>query len=36
MKKWSGAVRVFAVEVAGSDALPRQIEFRGKRVSLNL
>jgi alpha-glucosidase/alpha-D-xyloside xylohydrolase len=32
MKKWPGGVRVFAVEVTGSDAKPRRVEFRGERV----
>jgi alpha-glucosidase/alpha-D-xyloside xylohydrolase len=36
MKKWPGGVRVFAVEAMGSGAQPRQVEFRGKRLAVNL
>jgi alpha-glucosidase/alpha-D-xyloside xylohydrolase len=36
MMKWPGGVRVFTVEIAGQDAQPKQVEFRGKRVSVNL
>jgi alpha-glucosidase/alpha-D-xyloside xylohydrolase len=32
MKAWPGGARAFAVEVAGSDAPPAQLEFRGARV----
>ena len=35
MKKWPGDVRVFAVEMAGSDA-KRRIEFKGERVEVKL
>jgi hypothetical protein len=36
MKRWPGAVRVFTVEAVGSREQPKQIEFRGQRVSVNL
>ena len=36
MKKWPGGVRVFSVEAAGRDAKPKQVEFRGEKVSVNL
>jgi len=36
MKKWPGGVRVFAVEAAGSDAKPKQVEFRGEKIEVNL
>jgi alpha-glucosidase (family GH31 glycosyl hydrolase) len=36
MKKWPGGARVFAVEIAGSDAKPKQVEFRGERVVVDL
>jgi len=35
MKKWPGGARVFTVEAVGGDAQPKQIEFRGRRVSVN-
>jgi alpha-glucosidase/alpha-D-xyloside xylohydrolase len=35
MKKWPGGVRTFTVEVVGSDAKPKQVEFRGERVVAN-
>jgi alpha-glucosidase/alpha-D-xyloside xylohydrolase len=34
MKKWPGGTRVFTVELVGSDAQPRQVEFRGERVAV--
>jgi hypothetical protein len=36
MKNWPGGVRIFAVEAAGSDAKPKQVEFSGERVVLSL
>jgi len=36
MKKWPGGTRVFAVEVAGSIAKPRLVEFRGTPVAADL
>jgi alpha-glucosidase (family GH31 glycosyl hydrolase) len=36
MKKWPGGTRGFSVEVVGSQAGAKQIEFRGKRVTVNL
>jgi len=36
MKKWSGAGRVFTVEAIGSGTASKQVEFRGKRVEINL
>ena len=36
MKKWAGSTRVFAVEVAGSIAKPRLVEFRGTPVAADL
>ncbi len=36
MKQWPGGVRVFSVELAGSDAQARRVEFRGKRVQMKL
>jgi alpha-glucosidase/alpha-D-xyloside xylohydrolase len=36
MKKWPGGVRVFAMEAVGSDAKPKQVEFRGERIEVNL
>jgi alpha-glucosidase (family GH31 glycosyl hydrolase) len=36
MKKWPGGVRQFAVESIGSGTQPKPIEFRGKRVEVNL
>jgi alpha-glucosidase/alpha-D-xyloside xylohydrolase len=36
MKKWPGGARAFLVEIAGSDAQPKRVEFRGKRVQLTL
>jgi alpha-glucosidase/alpha-D-xyloside xylohydrolase len=35
MKKWPGGVRTFAVEVAGRDAKPKQVDFRGERVGVD-
>ena len=36
VKQWQGGVRVFAVEVFGSDASPKQIVFCGERVEVAL
>jgi hypothetical protein len=36
MNKWPGGVRVFSVELVGSEAQPRRVEFRGKRVQMML
>jgi hypothetical protein len=36
MNKWTGGVRRFAVETAGSKAAPKVIEFRGNPVAVNL
>ena len=36
MKQWPGGVRVFSVEVVGSDARPKRVEFRGERVRVDL
>jgi len=36
MKQWSSGARVFAVETAGSDAPGKRVEFRGKRVVVDL
>jgi alpha-glucosidase (family GH31 glycosyl hydrolase) len=36
MKKWPGGGRVFAVEAVGSDAKPKQVEFRGEKIEVNL
>jgi alpha-D-xyloside xylohydrolase len=36
MKRWPGGVRVFSVEVVGSDAQLKRVEFRGGRVVANL
>ena len=36
MKKWPGGVRVFSVEMAGSDAKPKRVEFRGEKVLVDL
>jgi alpha-glucosidase (family GH31 glycosyl hydrolase) len=35
MKKWLGDARTFAVEVIGSGAKPKLIEFRGQRVEVS-
>jgi alpha-glucosidase/alpha-D-xyloside xylohydrolase len=34
MKKWAGGTRTFLVEIAGSSAAPRRIEFRGQQASV--
>ena len=34
MKKWPGGTRTFTIEVAGGDAKPRQVEFKGERVAV--
>jgi alpha-glucosidase/alpha-D-xyloside xylohydrolase len=34
MKKWPGGARLCSVEVAGSDARPKRVEFRGERVAV--
>ena len=34
MKRWPGGMRQFAMKVIGSDATPKPIEFRGKRVEV--
>ena len=36
MKKWPGGVRTFAVEVVGSAAKPRPVEFRGEPLKVDL
>ena len=36
MKKWPGGVRVFSVDLVGTEAHAQQIEFRGKRVTVKL
>jgi alpha-glucosidase/alpha-D-xyloside xylohydrolase len=35
MKKWPGGARTFTIEVAGGDAKPKQVEFKGERVVVN-
>ena len=35
MKQWPGGVRLFAVDLVGSDAKPKLVEFRGARVSVS-
>jgi alpha-glucosidase/alpha-D-xyloside xylohydrolase len=35
MKKWPGGARAFAIELAGSDAKPKQVEFRGERLTVD-
>jgi alpha-glucosidase/alpha-D-xyloside xylohydrolase len=34
MKQWPGGARVFTIDLVGSDAKPRQVEFRGERVTV--
>jgi Domain of unknown function (DUF5110) len=36
MKRWPGGVRAFKVEIAGSNATPKPMEFRGRSVTVNL
>jgi alpha-glucosidase/alpha-D-xyloside xylohydrolase len=36
MKKWPGGARAFAVEITGSDAKPKRVEFKGERVEVTL
>src|SRR5262245_28723705 len=36
MKTWPGGNRVFRVEVVGSNAAPKRIEFRGEPVTFDL
>jgi len=36
VKKWPGGTRNFAVEVIGSNARPKQIEFRGEKLEVSL
>jgi alpha-glucosidase (family GH31 glycosyl hydrolase) len=36
MKKWPGGARTFRVEVPGGNAPPKQVEFRGEKVSVSL
>jgi len=36
MKKWPGDVRAFAIDIAGSGAGARRIEFKGERVEVKL
>jgi len=36
MKKWPGGARVYQVQIAGSSAEPKQIEFRGVSVAVKL
>jgi alpha-glucosidase/alpha-D-xyloside xylohydrolase len=36
MTKWPGGVRTFSVEIVGSGAQPRRVEFRGEPVVVNL
>ena len=36
MKKWPDGTRVFAVEAVGSQAKPRQIEFKGEQIEVTL
>jgi alpha-glucosidase (family GH31 glycosyl hydrolase) len=36
MKKWPSGVRAFSAEMIGSSSPPKPIEFRGKRVEVNL
>jgi alpha-glucosidase/alpha-D-xyloside xylohydrolase len=35
MKKWPGGTKVFEVEIAGSNAKPKPIEFRGRKVQIS-
>jgi alpha-glucosidase/alpha-D-xyloside xylohydrolase len=34
MKRWPGEVRTFTIEVVGSDAQPKPLEFRGERIAV--
>ena len=36
MKRWPGGARVFAVELAGGNGAPKQIEFRGQTVETQI
>lgn len=36
METWRGAPRVFTIELIGSNAAPRQIDFRGEKLECNL
>ena len=36
MKQWPGGVRVFDIEAVGRKAKPKQVEFRGERVVVDL
>jgi hypothetical protein len=36
MKAWPVGLRVFSVQAVGSDAPPKQLEFRGESISINL
>jgi len=36
MKKWPGSARTFRVEVPGGNAPPKQVEFRGEKISVSL
>ncbi len=36
MKHWPGGVRVFAVETADGNGKPKQVEFRGEQVMVDL
>jgi hypothetical protein len=35
-KKWPGGVRTFSIEVVGSDAKPKQVEYQGESVEIRL
>jgi alpha-glucosidase/alpha-D-xyloside xylohydrolase len=35
MRRWPGGARAFTIELVGSDAKPRQVEFRGERVAVD-
>jgi Domain of unknown function (DUF5110) len=36
MKKWPGDLKTFAVEIIGRDAKPKQVQFRGERITVEL
>jgi hypothetical protein len=36
VKKWPGGTRNFTVEMIGSNAQPKQIEFRGEKLEVSL
>jgi alpha-glucosidase/alpha-D-xyloside xylohydrolase len=36
LKKWPDGSRIFSIEIAGSNAKPKRVEFRGERVTVDL